>query len=278
MLSQNDVKKMEEVFRNLGLSEYQARVLAYSYVLGKSKATDLSKASNVPKAKIYSILEELCEFRLMKKIETKPSLYIPVNPEEGLENLKEWKSSKIMVEVSSIEHAKEKNLNMLKKFFREETYHEEEFLEVIPVGTSSEIETKKIYRNAKKEINIVTRAFEYLPKVKKELEEKSKKLKIKVLFLNEKYLSEKDLSSQKTMINLLKEMGIEVKISKDKLPIRYTLIDPDEEYNTGEVLFLVEEVNIPVFMRYCVLSKNHSLTYGFKQYFDYMWNEQNRRI
>ena len=60
---------MEEVFRNLGLSEYQARVLAYSYVLGKSKATDLSKASNVPKAKIYSILEELCEFRLMKKIE-----------------------------------------------------------------------------------------------------------------------------------------------------------------------------------------------------------------
>ena len=163
MLSQYDIKKMEEVFRNLGLSEYQARVLAYSYVLGKSKATDLSKASNVPKAKIYSILEELCEFRLMKKIETKPSLYISIIPEEALENLKEWKNSKIMGEIDSIERVKKKNLDMLKKFFKEERYHEEEFLEVIPVGTSSEIETKKLYRNAKKEINIVTRAFEYLP-------------------------------------------------------------------------------------------------------------------
>jgi len=272
MFSQEDIKKVEEILRSLGLSEYQARVLSFSYALGKSRATDLSKASNVPKARIYSILEELCELRLIKKIETKPTLYIPIAPEEGLENLEEWKKARIMEEINNIQTIKEKNLPVLKKIFKDQRYYEEEFMEIIPVGTSSEIETKKLYRKAKREIDIVTRSFEYLPKVRKDLEEKAKKTKIKVLFLNEKYISEKDLISQKAMMNILKEIGAEIRISRSKLPIRYTLIDPDPEYNTGEILFLVEEVNVPVFMRYCVLSTNHSLTYGFKQYFDLMWN------
>ena len=268
-----DPKKIEEIFKALGLSAYQSRVLAYAYILGKSKATDLSKASNVPKAKIYSTLDELCEIRLMKKIETKPSLYIPIPPEEALENLREWKNNEIIKEIENIERIKEKNLDLLKNYFTQERYHEEEFLEVIPVGTSSEIETKKLYRRAQKEINIVTRAFEYFPKVKKELEKKSASIILNVLFLHETYLSEKDLSSQKTMIRLLREMGAAVRISEEKLPIRYTLIDPDDEYTTGEVLFLVEETDIPVFMRYCVLSRNHSLAYGFHQYFTALWEK-----
>ncbi|KYK29945.1 MAG: hypothetical protein HXS48_19075 [Theionarchaea archaeon] len=276
MISKPEIARVEDALQNLGLGKYQSRVLATLYALGKSKASDISKASGVPKAKIYAVLQELCALRLVKQIGTKPLQFEPIQPEVGLENLKIAKETQFQREISAITDIASSRLDLLQSLYEKSlaTETEEEFLEIITVGTASEIETRKLYQKAQKEINVVSRAFEYLPKVRNWLEPSLKKgISLKVILLNTTYLSEKDLNTQHQMKDILVTMGAEVKTSPDKLPIRFTLIDPSFDYDRGAVLFLVEEESIPVFMRFAVLSENHSLAAGFKQYFDLLWKE-----
>ena len=276
MISKAEIAHVQDTLKELGLGKYQSEVLAYLYALGKSKAPEISKASGVPRAKIYGVLQELCTLRLAKQTGTKPKQFEPIEPKIGLENLKIARKVQFQRDVKVISDIADSKLSMLQSVYEKSltTEVEEEFLEIITVGTASEIETKKLYQKAKKEINVVSRAFEYLPKVRDRLEPQIVKgVSVKVILLNEKYLSERDLSTQVQMKKMLMGMGVEVKISPDKLPIRFTLIDPSFNYDRGAVLFLVEEESIPVFMRFAVLSENHSLAAGFKQYFDLLWKE-----
>ncbi len=276
MVSKTEVAHIQDTLKELGLGEYQSRVMAYLYTLGKSKASDISKASGVPRAKIYTVLQELCTLRLAKQIGTKPLQFEPVEPQIGLENLKIARKIQYQRDIDVISKIVSSNLALLQSVYQRSltTETEEEFLDIITVGTASEIETKKLYQKAQEEINVVSRAFEYLPKVKDSLEPQVKKgVSLKVILLNAQYLSERSLNTQTQMREMLVKMGAEVKISPDKLPIRFTLIDPSFNYDRGAVLFLVEEESIPVFMRFAVLSENHSLAAGFKQYFDLLWKE-----
>ena len=275
MASTIDIDNVHDTLKELGLSEYQSRVLAYLYALGKSKASEISKASGVPKAKIYAVLQELCTLRLVKQVGTRPLQFEPISPEKGLENLKIARKMQFQKDIDMISNTAESKLKLLQSLYQKSlsTETEEEFLEIITVGTASEIETRKLYQKAQKEINVVSRAFEYLPKVRDVLEPQIQHVSLKVILLNGRYLSEKDLSIQTQMKEILMRMGAEVRISPGKLPIRFTLIDPSFDYDRGAVLFLVEEETIPVFMRFAVLSENHSLAAGFKQYFDLLWKE-----
>ena len=276
MISKPDIVRVENTLRELGLGTYQSRVLAYLYALGKSKASEISKASGVPKAKIYAVLQELCTLRLAKQTGTKPLQFEPIDPQIGLENLKIAKKDQFQREINAIAEIAASRLDLLQSLYEKSltTETEEEFLEIITVGTASEIETRKLYLKAKKEINVVSRAFEYLPKVKDSLEPQLRQgVSLRAILLNEDYLSPRDLTTQTQMKALLSTMGAEVRVSPDKLPIRFTLIDPSFDYDSGAVLFLVEEESIPVFMRFAVLSENHSLAAGFKQYFDLLWKE-----
>jgi sugar-specific transcriptional regulator TrmB len=277
MISKGEIAQVQETVKELGLGKYQSAVLAHLYALGKSKVSELAKASNVPRAKIYSVLEELCALRLIKQTGTRPLQFEPIEPEVGLENLRIARKIQFEKEVKTIADIADSRLSVLKSLYekRVTTEAEEEFLEIITVGTASEIETRKLYATAEREINVVSRAFEYLPKVRDSLEPRLKTVVLKVILLNGKYLSEKDLKTQNHMKELLLRMGAQVRVSPDKLPIRFTIIDPSFDYDRGAVLFLVEEEAIPVFMRFAVLSENHSLAAGFKQYFDLLWDESN---
>lgn len=277
MISKGEIAQVQEIVKELGLGKYQSAVLAHLYALGKSKVSELAKASSVPRAKIYSVLEELCTLRLIKQTGTRPLQFEPIEPEVGLENLRVARRIQFEKEVKTIADIADSRLSVLKSLYekRVTTETEEEFLEIITVGTASEIETRKLYAKAEKEINVVSRAFEYLPKVRDSLEPRLKTVVLKVILLNGKYLSEKDLKTQDHMKEMLVRMGAQVRISPDRLPIRFTIIDPSFDYDRGAVLFLVEEEAIPVFMRFAVLSENHSLAAGFKQYFDLLWDESN---
>jgi sugar-specific transcriptional regulator TrmB len=276
MISKSEIAHVEDTLKDLGLGKYQSRVLAYLYALGKSKAPEISKASGVPRAKIYAVLQELCILRLTRQTGTKPLQFEPIDPQTGLENLKIAKKEQFQKDIKAISDIAASRLDLLYNLYEKSlsTETEEEFLEILTVGTASEIETRKLYQEAQKEINVISRAFEYLPKVKDNLEPQLQRgVFLKVILLNSKYLSEKDLNTQIQMRDMLLKMGADVRISPDKLPIRFTLIDPSFDYDRGAVLFMVEEESIPVFMRFAVLSENHSLAAGFKQYFDLLWKE-----
>jgi sugar-specific transcriptional regulator TrmB len=274
MISKKEIAGVQKTLQNLGLGKYQSAVLAHLYTLGKSKVSEISKASQVPKSKIYQVLEELCDIRLVKQIGTKPLQFEPIEPITGMENLKIARKIQFQKDVTTIEDIAASELGGLQSMYEKSqtTEVEEEFLEIITVGTASEIETRKLYQKAQHEINVVSRAFEYLPKVKDSLTILDTVI-LKVILLNGEYLSEKDLVTQIQMKKMLEGLGAEVRMSEGKLPIRFTVIDPSFEYETGAVLFLVEEEVIPVFLRFAVLSENHSLAAGFKQYFDLLWEK-----
>lgn len=275
MVSKAEIDDVTDTLQELGLGKYQSTVLAHLYALGKSKASDIAKASGVPKARIYAVLQELCTLRLAKQIGTKPLQIEPITPEIGLENLKIARKIQFEKDIKVISDIGESKLRVLNSLYEKSlsTEVEEEFLEIITVGTASEIETRKLYQKAQKEIHVVSRAFEYLPKVRDSLEPQLERVLLKVILLHEQFLSPKDLVIQHQMREILQGLGAEVRISVGKLPIRFTVIDPSFNYDTGAVLFLVEEEAVPVFMRFAVLSENPSLAAGFKQYFDLLWNE-----
>lgn len=275
MVSKAEIDDVTDTLQELGLGKYQSTVLAHLYALGKSKASDIAKASGVPKARIYAVLEELCALRLAKQIGTKPLQVEPITPEIGLENLKIAREIQFERDVRVISDIAASKLTVLNSLYEKSlsTEVEEEFLEIITVGTASEIETRKLYQKAQKEIDVVSRAFEYLPKVRNRLEPQLERVSLNVILLHGKYLSAKDLVIQNQMKEILLGMGADVRISPGKLPIRFTVIDPSFAYDGGAVLFLVEEEAVPVFMRFAVLSENPSLAAGFKQYFDLLWNE-----
>ena len=275
MVSKAEIDTVTDALQELGLGKYQSTVLAHLYALGKSKASDIAKASGVPKARIYAVLQELCTLRLAKQIGTKPLQIEPIPPEIGLENLKIARKIQFEKDIRTISDIGESKLKVLHALYEKSlsTEVEEEFLEIITVGTASEIETRNLYQKAQKEIHVVSRAFEYLPKVRDSLEPQLERVVLKVILLHEQFLSPKDLVIQNQMKEILQGLGAEVRISPGKLPIRFTVIDPSFSYDRGAVLFLVEEETVPVFMRFAVLSENPSLAAGFKQYFDLLWNE-----
>ncbi|MBU7044032.1 MAG: helix-turn-helix domain-containing protein [Theionarchaea archaeon] len=276
MISKLEITHMEKILQELGLGIYQSRALAYLYALGRSKAADIAKASGIPRSKIYSILKELSGLRLAKQIGTKPIQFEPIDPHTGIDNLKHARKIQFEKEMDTIRDFASTRLNLLTSVYNtsRNTETEEEFLEIITVGPASETETRKLYRKAQQEINVISRAFEYFPKVRDLLEQKIEDgVVFKVILLNASFLNHHDGIIQNRMRELLLSMGADVKISPHKLPIRFTLVDPSYEYDRGSVLFLVEEEAIPVFMRFAVLSDNHSLAAGFKQYFDLLWKE-----
>ena len=67
---------------NMGLNEYQASALANLMFLGETKATTLSKASGVPNARIYGVLDELSQKGLIIIRPGRPALYAPLTPQE----------------------------------------------------------------------------------------------------------------------------------------------------------------------------------------------------
>lgn len=274
MISKKEIVSVQKTLQELGLGKYQSAVLAHLYTLGKSKVSEISKASQVPKSKIYQVLEDLCDIRLVKQTGTNPLQFEPIEPTTAVKNLKIARKIQFKRDIDTIEDIADSKLDGLQSMYEKSqtTEVEEEFLEIITVGTASEIETRKLYQKAEHEINVVSRAFEYLPKVKDSLN-MSDGVTLKVILLNSSYLSKKDLITQTQMKTMLEGVGAEVRISPGKLPIRFTVIDPSFEYEKGAVLFLVEEEVIPVFLRFAVLSENHSLAAGFKQYFDLLWEK-----
>ena len=270
-----ELEKISKILREIGLTEYQSKVLAYSYSLGVATAPEISRASKVSKAKIYTILEELVDLRLMKKISTNPLSFEPQKPETAHENLMERKKISYEKEIKKLEVFKN-SINVLNDFYDSglKTKTREAFMEILRVGISSELETRKLYRSAKREVCVTTRAFEYFPKVRDEFVDATKRgIEIKVLMLNNEFMDERSISTQNQMRKMIEELGGRVKISKEKIPIRMTLIDPSKDYSHGKVLFLVEEENVPVFMRSAAISENSSLVYGLSQYFDFLWEE-----
>ncbi|AGK62028.1 putative transcriptional regulator [Archaeoglobus sulfaticallidus PM70-1] len=265
--------EVASILEKLGLSSYQAKALISLLKCGEAKASEISELSGVPRAKIYEVLDQLADLGLVDKIPSRPVKFRVREPKEILERLK----SNIMIEYESridfFDRVKEELIRSFASLYSPASFRTKELIRVVSVGEASERETRLMYREAEKEINIVSRCFEYYPKVRKELVDAfNRGVKIKILLLGRKFIDERGMKVQNEVLKMIKsDMGAEVKLSRTPLPLRGSIVDPSYEYKTGKAIFVVEDPETPLYLRDSAVTDNPSLVAGMKKYFDLIW-------
>jgi len=80
-------EKLIEGLTKIGLQRYQAQVYIASVVLGEASAYLIAKESNVPRAKVYEVIDSLVELGFMAKIPSdKGMLFRALPPEDTIDN------------------------------------------------------------------------------------------------------------------------------------------------------------------------------------------------
>jgi len=112
-----DMEVAIERFKQLGLTDYQSRVL-YALLKKKScKISDIASSSGVPNTRIYDVVNQLIDMKFVIKILDKPKTYRVRNVDQVLDTLLEEKNN----EVAKIRE----DVNMMKEFFKFEDSMEE---------------------------------------------------------------------------------------------------------------------------------------------------------
>jgi len=268
-----------KILEDLGMSKYQAKALLALMKHGEAKASDLSELSGVPRAKIYEVLDQLSDLGYVDKIPGRPVRFRAKKPAEVLERLKYNTLSEYSRKLSMLDQVEKDLFESLMKIYSPTEVRSKELIRVVSVGEPSERETKLLYSESKHEINIISKSFEYYPKVRDDLIEAFKRgVRVKVLLLGEEFLEERSRAIQREIMKLIKSdiADVEVKLSKTILPLRGSIVDPSYEYKTGKAIFVVEDPETPLYLRDAAVTENPSLVAGMKKYFDLIWKYESK--
>jgi sugar-specific transcriptional regulator TrmB len=93
-------KEILQTLQSLGLNEYESKVYVTLSLLGPAKASEISKQSEVPRSKIYEVLESLIEKQMVEVSQEKPKMFRAIAPE---------------VAIKTMLNAKEEEFSILKK-------------------------------------------------------------------------------------------------------------------------------------------------------------------
>ncbi len=88
-------EEIEEMLKNFGLSEYEAKAYYALLLLGHSKASEICKLARIPQSKIYEVLDRLAEKNLVEVYEVRPKEFKPISPQVVLRNFLEAQERKI---------------------------------------------------------------------------------------------------------------------------------------------------------------------------------------
>ncbi|MEM2146690.1 MAG: helix-turn-helix domain-containing protein [Candidatus Jordarchaeaceae archaeon] len=89
-------KEIVEMFKNFGLSDYEAKTYVSLLFLGPSKVSDISRDSKVPQSKMYEVLERLLAKQLVEVYGITPKEFRAINPNVAFKTLLEEKEKQIM--------------------------------------------------------------------------------------------------------------------------------------------------------------------------------------
>jgi sugar-specific transcriptional regulator TrmB len=267
------VNQLKYSLTDMGLNEYQASALAYLMYLGETKATDLSKASGVPNARIYGVLEELSQKGLVIVRPGRPALYAPMAPEEIADGLIDDTREEIRERLTVVESHKKKFSSIANEVFLKggRVKVRTPLIRIVSVGDVSIEETRRLYRGARSDILILTRAMEYLPQVIDELKDAvSRGLRVRVLMRSRGSLKGDDASKRDKTISEMRVLSkdlIEIRVS-DVILLRGSIIDPE---GGGRALFLVEEEGVPYYLREAAITSHPGVVRGLADMFDLKW-------
>jgi len=276
---ESQISKVKFLLTNMGLNEYQASALAHLMYLGETKATILSKASGVPTARIYGILDELSQKGLIIIRPGRPARYTPLTPEEIADALIATSREDLRKELTLMETYRDEFEDASKKVFMKSGANEQRtgLIRVISVGEVSLEETRKLYRQARKTLFISTRAMEYFKEIRNELRDALERgVEVKILMRNPSSLNQKDSAKQREILAELRLLGegLEIRFS-DEVEIRGCIIDPD---TGGKALFLVEEEGVPLFLREAAVTAHPGVAKALGSMFKLKWHHDSEAI
>jgi len=273
-LEEGKISRAKFDLMNMGLNDYQASVMSHLIYLGETKATTLSKASGVPNARIYGILDELSKRGLLKVRPGRPALYSPVTPDEIISALisvlrDEFRERLKRVELHSIDFMRIANDIYLKAGMVNERIP---LLRILSVGEVSMNETQKLYKSAEKSLMIMTRAMEYYDNISQQLSDAiNRGVQVKILFMSDKYLCEDDCKKRDGTIKKILSFpneSVKVRLS-DVVHIRGCIVDPESD---GSALFLVEEIGVPYFLREAAITSHPGVVKGLSSMYNLLWS------
>ena len=271
---------VEEVLEKLGLSSYQAKALISLLKCGEAKASEVSELSGVPRAKIYEVLDQLADLGLVDKIPTRPVRFRVRKPEEIVDRLKKNIIVEFEDRMGFFESMQKELVRGFTSLYSPARFTTKELIRVVSVGDASERETRVMYSEAEKEINVVSRSFEYYPKVRRELVQAFERgVEVKILLLGNKFIDERTKKVQQEVVKMLKaDMDAEIRFSRTVLPLRGSIVDPSYDYRSGKAIFVVEDPETPLYLRDAAVTENPSLVAGMKKYFDLIWEYESVRV
>jgi len=270
---ERQINSVKFLLMNMGLNEYQASALSHLLYLGETKAATLSKASGVPHARIYGILDELSKMGLVTVRPGRPALYSPMTPADISSALIADAREEIRRRLNVIEEYSEDFASSAEKIFLKARKVETRvpLLRIVSVGDVSLDETRKLYQGANETIMIMTRAMEYFDDVTEELKRAvARGVSVKILMMSGEKLSESDRRKRNEVIKRIRETledSVEIRVS-DEVVLRGCIVDSASE---GRALFLVEEVGVPFFLREAAITTHPGVVKGLASMFELNW-------
>ncbi|MFB6139906.1 MAG: TrmB family transcriptional regulator [Halosimplex sp.] len=272
-------------FDTLGLTEYEATALRELLTLGRTTAPNLAEATDIPKARIYGVLDSLSDRGFVRIIPGRPKEYQPKPPEEILDRAVENRRQDYEGFANTVDRFRDEFLAEFRPRFErasEDITPTEELFHVVDVGEPSERETRQLYHDAEERVCVVTKSFEYFDSVEPAFADALERgVDVSILMLVPEFLStdpRDEPAIQRGIVERIREEypAVEIRFSTGKLPFRGNFADPSMDYDTGSAILLVEEEDVPNHMRQAAITENGAFVAGLKRYFDLIWEHESR--
>jgi len=202
------LEKVRRTLMEMGLNEYQALALAHLLFMGEAKPLALSRASGVPSARIYDVLDELTRMGLVLVRPGRPSIFVSLTPEEVADKLVALGVKELERKVRMLREQANKLVRMADQIYLRggRATHTVPLLRIVGVGNASLAETRRLYDMAREEILIMSRAMEYLPNVADCLARAlDRGVSVRVILMKPELLSNEDRAKQAKTLKALKQ-------------------------------------------------------------------------
>ena len=268
------IEKTCSMLVGMGLNEYQALALAHLLFMGEAKALELSKASGVPSARIYGILDELVRMGLVLVKPGRPSIYVSLPPEEVAEKLVSIRSREIERKMKLLREHADAFVEVAKQIYLKgrRGVSTVPLLRIVGVGEASLAETRKLYDMAEDEILVMSRAMEYLPDVAENLKKAIERgISVRIILMSPELMEPEDREKQAKILEMLNQPPLSRALVRfsDEIPIRGCIIDPKKG---AGALFLVEDPGVPFSFREAAITFHPSVVRGLALMFSLMWD------
>ena len=242
---------MIEKLREYGLDKYESLVYLVLLKIGLSTSSIISKKSNVPYGRIYSVLSSLESKGFVKIYQGTPKRFMAIEPRIILNKIIDKK----IIEINNIKNKNNKFIQELENLTKKEITKPLETINIIEGKKNYLNLSIKLHKKAKKEWRTIHRLPIYQPHLQAYKNIVKKGIKVRVLT----HITEEN----KEHLKIWKKLNVEIRNLKS-IPSRFTVID-----DTDVVLRLADPKTGYISLHI----QNPALAKSLATYFDELWEK-----